>query len=134
MMLSVYSLRDVQVCTRLLFSSFGRHWYEVALHHVQPLQVLRYQDALQFHWKALECHVVRYRTVKSCPAAQKRSSCESHVKVLQCLRMLEHHLSRMTRTHANWVEMLFMERDKRNQMLLPRESDKALDGWADCGS
>ena len=35
--------------------------------------------------------------------AQKRSTCESHVNESQRLRMLDHHLSRMTRTHANWV-------------------------------
>ena len=46
-------------CTRLLFSSFGRHWYKVALKQVQPAQVLPnpHRDAPKIHWKAPDCHV-----------------------------------------------------------------------------
>ena len=95
-------------CTRLLFSSFGRHWYKVALYQMQPAQVFAKpspgcsSDSLVGHRTVT---FVRYRTVKSCPVAQKRSTCESHVNESQRLRMFDHHLSRMTRTHANWVEI-----------------------------
>ena len=70
----------------------------------------------------------RYRTVKSCPMAQKRSTCESHVNESQRLRMLDHHLSRMTRTHTNWVVIALYGKGKWNQMLLFRESGKVLAG------
>ena len=88
-------------CTRLLFSFTGRHRF------------------VTFD---------RYRTVKSCPMAQKRSTCESHVNESQRLRMLDHHLSRMTRTHANWVVIALYGKGKWNQMLLFRESGKVLAG------
>ena len=70
----------------------------------------------------------RYRTVKSCPMAQKRSTCESHVNESQRLRLLDHHLSRMTRTHTNWVVIALYGKGKWNQMLLFRESGKVLAG------
>ena len=70
----------------------------------------------------------RYRTVKSCPMAQKRSTCESHVNESQRLRMLDHLLSRMTRMHANWVVIALYGKGKWNQMLLFRESGKVLAG------
>ena len=39
-------------CTRLLFSSFRRHWYNVELYQMQPAQVLPnlHQVAPQIHW------------------------------------------------------------------------------------
>ena len=99
---SGYPLRDVQVCTGLLFSSFGRHWYKVALYSVQPEQgpPNLHQDALQFDWKALECYkfgehnlllLRRSRQdgeIKSC-LAQKRASCESKSKT--CGAQRTHH-------------------------------------------
>ena len=53
--------RDDQVCTRLLFSSTGRHWSRVALYSEQPEQrcASLHQDALQLDWKALECYSLR---------------------------------------------------------------------------
>ena len=70
----------------------------------------------------------RDRTVKSCPMAQNCSTCESHVNESQRLRMLDHHLSRMTRTNANWVVIALYGKGKWNQMLLFRESGKVLAG------
>ena len=71
---------------------------------------------------------VRYRTVKSCHMAQKRSTCKSHVNVSQRLRLLDNHLSRMTRTYTNWVVLALYDKGKWKQMMLFRESGKVLAG------
>ena len=74
----VKPLSDLQVCTRLLFSSFGRHWYKVSL---QMLLLHRSRQDGE---------------IKSC-IAQKRLSCERHVTELQRLRILDHHGSETTK-------------------------------------
>ena len=44
------------------------------------------------------------------------------------LRLLDHHLSRMTRTYTNWVVIALYGKGKWNQVLLFREYGKVLAG------
>ena len=90
----VNPLRDLHVCTRLLFSSFGRHWYKVSLYFVQlehgTLQISLLHRSRQDG------------EIKSC-LAQKRLRCERHVTELQRLRILDHHGSEMKKyVHQCW--------------------------------
>ena len=136
MMLSVYPLREyAQVCTRLLFSSFGRHWCKVALHHVQPAPVLPKPlpgcSSVSLEGTGRPRRSIQDGEIMSC--GTKRSSCECQVNESQRWRILDHHGSGLTRTHAIWVDIaLFGKGQNGTKMLLPREFGKALDGWADC--
>ena len=84
----VNPLGDFQVCTRLLFSSCGRHWYKVSLF------------LMQLEHGALQVSLLRRSRqdgeIKSCKA-QKRLSCERHITELQRLRILDHHGSETTK-------------------------------------
>ena len=127
---AMWSIATSRYPLRLLFFSFVKHWYKVAVFSVQTVQrspnLHLHLDALQFVWKALKCYkfgvhiqanticccfVDRDKMLKSSPAwrrnardasasASRAARSGQRITDSQCLRILDHHLARMLRTLA----------------------------------